>query len=195
MGSEKYSETYAERPAPVEAEPVPVLKLARNYTRGRSGPVLAIVIHTAECGETDSAAENVAAYFAGPNAPKASAHYCIDNDSVVASVPEADTAWHAGPVNGWTIGIELAGRAGQGEAGWADVYSMAVLDRAARAVAGICRRHDIPIERPRVEDIPNKAPGIFGHHDVTLAYGHKGGHYDPGPSFPWQTFLEMVRDL
>lgn len=174
-------------------EMVPAVIQAKNFTRGRRMPILAIVIHTAECGEHMQAAENVGAFFAGSQAPKASAHYGVDADSVVRYVAEGDEAWHAGPVNPWTIGIELAGKAGQTAEQWEDDYSKATLARAAKLVAGLCSRYSIPIVRPELGEIMNRASGIYGHADVSKAYGSKGGHWDPGPSFPWQSFLEMVK--
>lgn len=171
----------------------PVLVQAKNFTRGRRSPILAIVIHTAECQEVLTAAENVGAFFAGAQAPKASAHYGVDADSVVRYVAETDEAWHAGPVNPWTIGIELAGKAGQTAEQWADDYSRATLERAAKVVAGLCSRYSIPIVRPELSEIPKRASGIYGHVDVSKAYGSKGGHWDPGPGFDWQAFLELVK--
>lgn len=185
MSVEKYSELPARQTLPFVQ--------ARYYSKGRSLPILAIVIHTAECLETPSAAENVAAYFAGPNAPKASAHYCVDCDSVVQCVRDDDTAWHAGPVNGWTIGIELAGKAGQGDAGWQDEFSQRTLSNAAELVAVLCTDNGIPIVRLTPEQVKARELGMFGHHDVTVAYGHKGGHWDPGPTFPWQAFIDLAK--
>lgn len=175
------------------ARPVIPFVQARNYSKGRPLPILAVVIHTAECAETPSAAENVAAFFAGPSAPQASAHYCVDCDSVVQCVRDDDTSWHAGPVNGWTIGIELAGKAGQGASGWQDEYSQRVLANAAELVAILCLDHSIPVAKLEAEQVKAREMGIFGHVDVTTAYGHRGGHYDPGPTFPWQAFLDLVK--
>lgn len=155
--------------------------------------VTAIVIHTAECREIPLAAENVAQWFKNPTS-KVSAHYIVDNDSIVQCVEEGQVAWHAGSVNDWTVGIELAGEAGQGTVGWADPYSMAVLKNAAQLVASLCVKYGIPVERVPPIFIPQRVSGIFGHVDVTSAYGSKGGHYDPGPAFPWEAFLESVTD-
>jgi len=191
---EKVAASEAEtQPNASTSDPPPALVQAKNFTRGRRMQIVAIVIHTAECGEHMQAAENVGAFFAGAQAPKASAHYGVDADSVVRYVAEGDEAWHAGPVNPWTIGIELAGKAGQTPAQWADDYSMATLARAAKLVAGLCSRYTIPIVRPELGEIMNRAAGIYGHADVSKAYGSKGGHWDPGPSFPWPQFLELVK--
>src|SRR5207253_463587 len=59
---------------------------ARNYTRGRARPVRLIVVHDMEAPTGATTAENVARYFAGAGAPRASAHFSIDSDSVVQCV-------------------------------------------------------------------------------------------------------------
>lgn len=152
-----------------------------------------IVIHTAECSETPNAAENVAAYFAGPQAPQASAHYTVDCDSVVQSVEEAAISWHAGPVNAFSIGIEHAGKAGQSAAEWEDEYSENMLGRSAELVAGICKRYNIPVHRLTAKDLADGSRlGICGHVDVTKGLQGGKGHWDPGPQFPWKHFLDLV---
>lgn len=167
---------------------------ARNYTKGpRRGPVRFIVIHSMESHETTKTAENVASWFAGPSAPKASAHYCIDSDSIVQCVSEEDIAWHAPGVNADGIGIELAGRAAQSREDWLDDFGTRMLEHAADLIADICSRHDIPAEYVGAEGLRTKTPGLVGHVDATVAFGKVGGHVDPGPHFPWDHLLALVR--
>jgi N-acetyl-anhydromuramyl-L-alanine amidase AmpD len=177
-------------------------KQAKFYYQGRAGAaVRLIVIHTAECAEVATAAENVASYFAAPMGADGrplppqkggSSHYTVDSDSVVQCVREEDRAWHAGDANGFSIGIELAGRAGQTPAQWADEYSLATLRNAAALVADIASRYGIPLERVDVPGLREKRSGITGHAECAMALG--GDHWDPGPSFPWPQFLAMVRE-
>lgn len=56
---------------------------ARNYYPGRRAPVRLVVLHTIEAPETEGRAEWCAQYFAGPNAPIASAHYCLTPETRV----------------------------------------------------------------------------------------------------------------
>src|SRR3982750_3889302 len=86
---------------------------ARNFTRGRSNHIDVLVIHTMESPEKPDTAESVANWFAGSTAPQASAHYCIDANSVVQCVQDGDVAWHAPGANHNGIGFEHAGRAAQ----------------------------------------------------------------------------------
>lgn len=168
---------------------------ARNYTKANRtfGDVTLVVIHTAECGESSKAAENVAAWGAGPNASKASWHYVVDCDSEVQSVHEKDVAWHAGPVNGFSIGVEHAGYAAQTPSQWADSYTVATLERSAKLVADVCIRHGIPVRRLTADDLKRgERRGICGHVDVTNGLTGGKGHYDPGPNFPWESYLARV---
>jgi N-acetyl-anhydromuramyl-L-alanine amidase AmpD len=164
-----------------------------NYNRPwRPRVVRGIVIHTMECSETPNAAASVARNWFGLTKSKVSAHYCVDDKKVVQCVQDTHVAWHAGKVNEWTIGIELAGKASQTREQWRDPYSSAQLDLCAELVAKLCAQYSIPVTHLDAEGIRLALPGIFGHVDVTAAYGTKGGHCDPGPWFDWQGFLNRV---
>ena len=115
-----------------------------------------------------------------------------DADRVVHCVREEDVAWQARGGNASSIGIELAGYAGQGSKGWDDDYSWAVLERAAALVADICTRYAIPVRWVRAEGLRNGARGLTGHVEVSRAF-RKSDHWDPGPAFPAARFLRLVR--
>lgn len=157
-------------------------------------PIDVVVIHTMEAPETSMTAENVAAWFANRNAkypaPPASAHYCLDNDSVVQCVRESDIAWGAPGANHNGLHVELSGYAKQTEAQWADEFSLAMLRRAAWLVARMCREHRIPVTLLSADDLKAKKRGICGHDTVSKAFPPKANpHWDPGPWFPWLDFL------
>lgn len=169
---------------------------ATYFTKATRGPgdVTLVVIHTAECGETTNAAESLASWGGGPNANKASWHYAVDNDSITQSCLEKDIAWHAGPVNNYSIGVEHAGRAAQTAEQWADDYSLATLERSAELVADICTRHGIQPWRLTADDLKRGArSGICGHVDVTNGLTAGKGHQDPGPGFPFAWYIERVQ--
>jgi N-acetyl-anhydromuramyl-L-alanine amidase AmpD len=169
---------------------------AKNYTRAerKLGDVLWVVVHTAECAEVRHAAENVAWWFAGQNAPRVSYHYTVDSDSVVQSVLEKHVAWQAAGGNRFGIGVGHAGRAKQITEDWQDYYSRATLIRSAELVAGICRRWQIPVLRIGPAELQAWSPGICGHHDVSLAFG-KSTHVDPGKHFPWDEYFEEIHRI
>lgn len=166
---------------------------ATYFTRAARTKIDLVVIHTAECPETSTAAENLASWGGGSTANKASWHYAVDNDSITQSVLEQDIAWHAGPVNNYSVGVEHAGRAAQTAEQWADDYSIATLERSAELVADICTRHDIPPWKLSADDLKRGARrGICGHVDVTNGLTGGKGHQDPGPAFPWAWYLDRV---
>lgn len=159
--------------------------------------VTLVVLHSAEGPERPDSAERLARYFAnpiGPNGPVVtSAHYNVGSKSTTQSVREEDVAYHAGPVNGYSIGIEHAGTASQTREEWLDAYGIAMFERSAELVAGICARHGIPVQRVTAEDLAaGRRSGICGHVDVTNGLTGGKGHWDPGPSFPWDWYLAAV---
>lgn len=161
----------------------------RTTASGRA--VRVVVIHTMEIAERDGAAELCARWFQNP-VSEVSAHYCVDADTVVQCVRDEDIAWHARGGNTNSIGIELAGFAGQRAIGWNDDFSRALVARAASLTAEICSRYAIPIRRLRPTDLTAGRRGVTGHADVSAAF-RKSNHWDPGPDFPWSRFLRLAR--
>jgi N-acetyl-anhydromuramyl-L-alanine amidase AmpD len=172
---------------------LPFIK-ARNQGPLRSGiPVRLIVIHTMEAPEKPHTARNVALWFSGPTAPQASAHYCIDANETIQCVKEDVVAWAAPGANRDGIHIEHAGYARQNTADWSDDYSTRMLLRSASLAAEIAKRHNIPVIKLSSEDLKDRAVmGFCGHVDVTLGRMNGKGHTDPGTSFPWDDYLDMV---
>jgi N-acetyl-anhydromuramyl-L-alanine amidase AmpD len=162
-----------------------------HVTRTPGRTVDLVVVHTMEVAERPDAAEACARWFQHPSA-EVSAHYCVDADTVVQCAREQDVAWHARGGNERSIGIELAGFAGQRAEDWSDPYSEAVLARAAALTAWICARHEIPVRWLRAKALRAGGRGLTGHGDVSAAFG-KSDHWDPGPGFPVQRFLRLVR--
>ncbi len=165
---------------------------ARHYTAvATARPVDLVVIHSMEAPERANTALAVAFWFSGKNAPRASAHYCIDATEVVGCVHERDVAWAAPGANGNGIQLEHAGFAAQGAADWADAYSEQVLARSAALCAEICKRHSIPVVKLTVPEVKAGRRGICGHIEVTRAF-NRSTHTDPGAHFPWGRYLELV---
>lgn len=168
---------------------------AKNCGPKRPGQRIDLaIIHSMEAPEKPGTARAVAIWFGGPNAPKASAHYCLDSDETIQCVNEDVVAWAAPGANKVGVHVELAGFAKQSENDWKDEYSSKVLLRAADLVFDICARHEIPLQKLSPADIKNGHRGIAGHIDVTKAFPElKGTHWDPGPKFPWDDFIDALR--
>lgn len=165
---------------------------ARNYRAGGNLPIDRIVIHDMESAEGFSTAEDVARWFAGSNAPMASAHKCFDADSMVECVHEQDTAFHA-PPNAHSLGNELAGKASQSRGDWLDPYGIKMLALVATSVAEQCKVHNVPVVKLNASDLLAGRRGICGHADVSAAW-HQTSHTDPGSNFPWDYFMKLVQD-
>jgi N-acetyl-anhydromuramyl-L-alanine amidase AmpD len=166
---------------------------ARNYTRVTGAPrrIDVIVIHTMESPEKPDTAEAVAAWFAGSNAPQASAHYCVDSNSVVQGVLDKDVAWAAPGANHNGIQIEHAGRAAQTAKDWRDGYSVKELAVSAETTRGLVRKYNIPIRWLSPNDLRAGRRGITSHANVSAAF-RKSNHTDPGPNFPVTAYLALV---
>lgn len=165
---------------------------ARNYTRGRTSSIDVLVIHTMENKENPDSAENIANWFAGSSAPEASAHYCIDANSVIRCVRDEDVAWHAPGANHDGIGFEHAGTARQTGRDWEDEFSRAMLARSANLVAEKCAQYKIPPVWLYPADLQAGRRGITSHNNVSKAFG-RSTHWDPGEGFNVQRYLRLVR--
>ncbi len=166
---------------------------AKNFTRGRSNAIDVLVIHTMESPEKPDTAESVAHWFAGSTAPQASAHYCIDDNSIVQCVRDEDVAWHAPGANHNGLGFEHAGRAAQSKHDWSDEYSTKLLELSAQLVAEKCTEHHIPAVWLQPADLRAGKRGITGHVQVSDAF-KRTDHRDPGTQFPVEAYLALVRE-
>lgn len=165
---------------------------AKNYKKGNNRSIDLIVIHTMEAAETYQTAENVAKWFAGSNAPIASAHYCLDGDSIVQCVKDEDIAYHCKGANDNSIGFEHAGYAKQTSENWHDEYSKKLLELSSELCAKLCIKYNIPIKFINANGLKNKERGITTHGEVTKAFAIPGGHVDPGKNFPINEYIIMV---
>lgn len=164
-------------------------KWFRKYEGKR--PVRLIVIHTMEAPEKEQTAENVANYFKNGSA-KASAHLCIDSNSIVQCVLDNNIAFAAPGVNKDGIHLEFAGYAKQTEEDWKDPYSFSMLENGANAAAQYCLKYDIPVKHLTNAELKAGEKGIIGHYQASEVYPPNAGHHDPGSAFPWTYFMGRV---
>ena len=153
-----------------------------------------------EAPEKGKTAESCAWFFQNAN-PTGSTHLCIDDNSIVQSVPfdhEAAGArgrlYRGKTVNDWAVHFEHAGYARQTPAEWADQYSQsnAVLVRDRRGERVQRLRH--PGGRVDAVGLRSGAKGITTHAAVSAAFKVSGGHTDPGPGVPMARYVSAVAD-
>ncbi len=159
---------------------------------GSRRKVRLIVMHTIESQETNKTAENTAHFFQITTTP-ASAHICVDSDSIVQCVLDNDVAFGAPGVNRDGIHIEQAGRANQTRDQWLDAFGRQLLELSAEAAAQYCLKYDIPIRHLSDEELRNGAKGLIGHVQATNVFKPNNGHTDPGSNFPWDVFIPLVQ--
>lgn len=167
-------------------------KMPRLGTAGARSPRL-IVVHDMEFPEKDSAAEAVAHYFA-TTSTKASAHICVDNNSVIQCVGDSHIAYAAPGCNHDGIQIELTGYGKQTQAEWLDFYGIALLALASDAVAQYCIKFGIPAVHLTNAQLKAGKKGIIGHYQASEVY-RKSDHSDPGKGFPWSYFISSVQNF
>lgn len=153
-----------------------------------------IEIHCTDGHEGIADAEVCASMFHDPKlAPKRSAHFVVDADSIIQCVPVDMIAWHSGHTSNHAgVGVEICGLVKQTEADWRDAASLATLGRAASLFRILCDLYRLPI---LFRDAPNLVlgrDGVTTHAEVSKAW-HETNHTDPGPHFPLVEFINAIR--
>jgi hypothetical protein len=164
-----------------------------KFTPSQRSSIDFIVIHTMEAPQTPGRARQVAEWFAGPNAPEASAHFEVDDREVIRSVHDKDWAWHAGPANPKSIGIEHAGYADKTD--WNSDYSKSELENSAKLAALYCDKYNIPVVWLSPQDLKAGRRGITGHVECNAAFEGGRGHFDPGATFPREQYIKLVQSF
>jgi hypothetical protein len=167
----------------------------RSWTNANRTAVQLIVIHDTEGSAHGQSAEDGAAYDS-VRTDGTSAHYFVDNNSIVQCVLTADQA-HTARSQGNRRGIhyELCARASFTRAQWLSKdYGLPMLQRAAKQAARDCKKWGIPVRKLTPGQVADGVKGFCGHGDITKAFpADNGTHTDPGPNFPWDDFIDMVR--
>ena len=156
-----------------------------NYSSRGGAGVRLIVVHTAEGART---IESLGSYFQGN--VQASSHTGADDktNTIGEYVKRTNKAWTQGNFNPVADAIELCGFAAWDTAEW-DRHP-AMLDNCAQWIAEEAKHYGIPITKLNADQAQGSGRGVCGHNELGSA---GGGHWDPGPSFPWNRVLDMAR--
>lgn len=153
---------------------------ANGYGPKRSSTQM-IVIHA-----TDNTANALQeAQYAAVRTDNVSAHFYADDTRTIQALDTDLTAYGCYPIgNSLSVQFELCGIS--------DQITDATMRQAAPIVARACAQYGLPVIKVSATDLTNGVKGICGHADVTAAW-NQGDHTDPGPNFPWQTFIGYVQ--
>jgi len=134
-----------------------ILAHQSNYNKGRKQPIQFIVVHyTANNGDRAQGNGN---YFAQANR-NASAHYFVDENEIVQSVKDNDTAWHCGAKsykhpkcrNDNSIGVEMCSEKDDKGQYYINEQTQ---NTAIKLIKVLMEKYNIPIEN------------VLRHYDVT----------------------------
>lgn len=163
-------------------------------SRGGSG-VRLVVIHTAEGARSF---RDLGGFFANASA-QASSHVGIDDErgTIGEYVRRADKAWTQANYNPQCVSVELCAAPISSSypcgANWsADEWNRhdGMLANLADWIREECAFYGLPIEKLSSGAAQGSGRGVCGHNDLGAG---GGGHWDPGPNFPWTRVMDMAR--
>ncbi|MFD3456643.1 N-acetylmuramoyl-L-alanine amidase [Streptomyces sp. NPDC058691] len=168
-----------ECPATVDCTFVPA---APSNGQVSDRPVNGIRIDSIVIHDTESSYASAIATFQA--AGGSASHYVMRSadGAVTQMVPTKDLAFHAGnySTNMHSIGIEHEGYAAHG-ATW---YTEAQYQATADLVTYLAGRFGIPLDRQHILGHDN----VVGPTSATVS----GMHWDPGPSWDWEHFMDLL---
>lgn len=166
---------------PIVFDQAPVQSVPKNYsspnTDGKRKETKLIVLHGTRGGFSNLYTEWIKSfeYLCSPDS-KVSVHAIVGVNEVGYPIPLDSIAWHARELNDYSIGVELV----QPFKNY--VIPTKVLDLAARVVADICTKYNIPVQW----DLDN---GICEHFETIP--GIREGKTDIG-NLDHNSFLNLV---
>jgi hypothetical protein len=140
-----------------------------------------LIVHTAQGARTFV---DLGAYFANPGAEVSSQVGIDDAPGAIGEyVAAGDKSWAAASFNGVAAQAELCAFA-EWDSEWADHPTM--LDNLARWLAEESERYGLPLVKLDPASAQGSGRGVCAHADLGA---DGGGHWDPGPAFPWASVM------
>ena len=166
-----------------------------NYSsRGGSG-VRLVVIHTAEGARSF---RDLGGFFASSSAG-VSSHVGIDDErgTIGEYVKRENKAWTQSNYNPQAVAVEMCAAPIASSYPCGANWDSAEWNRHDGLLANVadwireeCQHYGLPIEKLSANEAQGSGRGVCGH--VDLGAGG-GGHWDPGPNFPWTRVMDLAR--
>lgn len=146
---------------------------------------------------SNNASDTAEAAYATRRTDGVSSHFYVDKDSATQSIDTKDRCGHAGSREGNenAVCFELTGANGWTRAQWLANIEWGLLGRVAAAVI---RSHwpdgSFQVRRASVAEMKTnpKVKALYGHDDMRRAWGGTT-HTDPGPNFPWDHLIAVIK--
>lgn len=157
-----------------------------NYSSRGGSKVRLIVVHTAE---GSSSIEGLGNFFASSSSAVSSHAGADDSPGTIGEyVKPPNKAWTQADANPYSVAIELCAFAAWTPADWNRHPTM--LENCGRWIAEEAARFGIPIRRLSASEAQGGQAGVCGHNELGAA---GGGHWDPGPAFPWEDVIAIAK--
>lgn len=165
-------------------EPCKRLRAAHDSGYRPASAIRLIVVHSTEGGT----AASVAMFF--HTTAQASTQLAVDDHECYRCVPDDVTPWGAPGVNTSGLHIEHCGFAKWTREEW--LAHEKTLRRSAEHAARWAHHYGIPLRWVGPLGLKLRRRGFTRHMDASAAFT-PGGHTDPGPGFPRDVYLSLVR--
>lgn len=157
----------------------------RNYSGRNGAKVIWVAIHTTE-GIMD--ARDLGYYW--QRITSGSSHAGCDNTKTVTYIDPAYASWTLLNGNSRSVNMEICGWARWTRDEWLGPQKGRLI-QAANWARQMCDRFGIPRRYIGAQGVARGEAGIIGHVDYTNG-AKDGNHWDPGPGFPWDVFINLV---
>lgn len=178
-----------------EHPPYQVIDWTQRFTVGgprSTGQIKRIYLHTSE-SPSSSTVEAVARYQLSEQ--NGSYHVLVDRTKMMWANTDDWFTWSNGNWgNQDGLHICFIGYAKATRAEWlAEEKKCGTLSRAAWVAAGWCAKYGLPPAFVDAAGLKAKRKGISTHNESRLAWGGTT-HWDPGPGFPMDVFVDLVKN-
>jgi hypothetical protein len=160
------------------------LRAAHDSGPRRASDIRLVVVHSTEGGTARSVAE----FFA--TTAQASTQLVVDDFGCYRCLPDLVVPWGAPGVNTSGLHIEHCGFARWTREQWLEHDDE--LRLSAEHAARWCWQYGIPRRWVGPLGLKLRRRGLTTHADASRAFT-PGGHTDPGPGFPRDHYLQLVR--